>query len=546
MSAKKRVLIIALDGFTWKLARPFLEAGVMPHLAKMVREGSHGTLKSVIPFETSPAWSAFQTGCLPGKTTVLSFHRYDRSQKKVRLNSFADIAVPSIWELADRMGKTVVSLNMPVTSPPPKVRGVIIPGLLCPKFSPETVHPPQAYDKYIKPHKDYLIVNNDRRDTVAEFTEQAIATERVRCGVALELMKDVDWDIFCVQIQSSDALQHKIWWALDPESPDYSEEGRNEALSFYRGCDEIIGQLVETAGPDNLTVVVSDHGFCLKKADIGINTWLRQHGYLQYLPKEPPGKLATAKERLKGNLPLLKMLARMYGNIRTAASGRYKQICDRLKKPGSTRILAETVLSHMRTFVDFEKTRAFCLGGMAGMVYINGSEQERKELATKLTAQLLAEFGPDSPEPVITSIRPAGDVYGGAKEQDFLPDLVIEFVEGYEARIHPGAEEVIVPGVFNGQQQGTHDRNGIFVVNGPGVEQGTEFNAEIVDIAPTVLAYLDIAVPQHMDGKVMNEAFSSPLSVIHEDVSYDSSSATEYTDDEQAEVERNLRDIGYI
>lgn len=546
MSAKKRVLIIALDGFTWKLTHPFLEAGVMPHLAKMVQEGCHGNLKSVIPFETSPAWSAFQTGCLPGKTTVLSFHRYDRSQKKVRLNSFADIAVPSIWELADRTGKTVVSLNMPVTSPPPKVRGVIIPGLLCPELSPQTVHPPQAYEKYIKPHKDYLIVNHDWRNTVAEFAEQAIATERVRCGVALELMKDVEWDIFCVQIQSSDALQHKIWWALDSALPDYSEESNNEAMSFYRGCDEIIGQLVEAAGPDSLKVLVSDHGFCLKKGDIGINTWLRQHGYLQYLPKEPPGKLGRTKERLKENLPPLKMLARTYGNIRRAASGRYKQICDRLKKPGSTPMLAETVLSHMRTFVDFEKTRAFCLGGMAGMVYLDGSKQERKELATKLTGQLLTEFGPDSENPVITEIKEASEVYGLSDAADFLPELVIEFAEGFEARIHPGGDAVISPGMFKDKTQGTHHREGIFVIQGPGVKPAVNFDADIVDIMPTVLAYIGIPVPRHVDGNVLTQAFSQPLSITYDDVSCGASAAVDYTDDEQAEVEKHLHDLGYI
>ena len=99
-------------------------------------------------------------------------------------------------------------------------------------------------------------------------------------------MKDVDWDIFCVQIQSSDALQHKIWWALDPESPDYSEESKNEAMSFYRGCDEIIGQLVEAAGPDSLTNVVSDHGFhsdhlrpaVTPDTPAGITVWHRKQG----------------------------------------------------------------------------------------------------------------------------------------------------------------------------------------------------------------------------------------------------------------------------
>lgn len=68
MGKKNQVLIIGLDGFTWRLGRGFMAEGVMPYLAALVEQGYHGHLRSVIPFETSPAWSSFQTGCLPGKT----------------------------------------------------------------------------------------------------------------------------------------------------------------------------------------------------------------------------------------------------------------------------------------------------------------------------------------------------------------------------------------------------------------------------------------------------------------------------------------------
>ena len=174
MATRKRVVIVGLDGFTWQVGKRLISNGTMPFLAKLVDNGCHGDLRSVMPFETSSAWSSFQTGCLPGKTDIFTFHSYDRKENILKINSFANNQMPSIWELADRKGKTVVSLNMPVSSPPPKVNGIIIPGFLCPKLSRETVHPPEAFDKYIKPNKDYLIVNNDWPETVKETVEQAI------------------------------------------------------------------------------------------------------------------------------------------------------------------------------------------------------------------------------------------------------------------------------------------------------------------------------------------------------------------------------------
>jgi arylsulfatase A-like enzyme len=70
-------------------------------------------------------------------------------------------------------------------------------------------------------------------------------------------------------------------------------------------------------------------------------------------------------------------------------------------------------------------------------------------------------------------------------------------------------------------------------------------DGQIVDIAPTVLAYLGIAVPRHMDGKVL-DGFSQPLGAHYEDVDRSGTASTDYTDEEQAAVERNLTDLGYL
>ena len=530
MKARKRVLIIGLDGFTWRLGREFMAEGIMPHLKELAQAGCCGNLRSVIPPETSPAWSSFQTGCRPGKTGVFAFHTYDRTQKMVRLNSFADIAVPSIWELADRAGRKVVSLNMPVSCPPPKVDGVIIPGLLCPKLSAKTVHPPGAYKRYIKPHKDYLIVNKDPKDTAGEFTAQATVTERARVQVALELMKEVDWDIFCVQMQSTDALQHRLWWALDRAAKGHCAGGRAEALTFYKFCDVGIGKLIAAAGEGTAIFVISDHGFCPLDYTVSINVWLRQNGYLQLLPQKERA-WSVAKKKIKP----LKSAAKMYGNVRKGLEG-----------PGKTPPYYQKDLVHIRRIIDFDRTKAFCLGGMGGIVYINGTPAERSELAKRLTDELLADFGPASARSVITAIRPGTEVYGEGAKIDSLPDLIVEFEKGVVAVINPLGDEVVQKANYDGKQHGTHEPDGILIAHGPGIKSGEKLNGELVDIVPTVLAYFGISVPRHIDGKVLEGAFVEPPKVDFEDVDIGGSAPAGYTDAEQAEVEKHLADLGYI
>lgn len=525
MSQKKRVLIIAIDGFASELAGCLIAENIMPNLANIAQKGCHGILTSVTPCETSPAWSSFQTGCYPGKTGVFAFHTYDRNKKHIRLNSFADIAVPSIWHLADRAGKTIVSINMPLTSPPPPVKGVIIPGLLCPSLSPSTVQPPEAYNKYIKPHPDYKVVDLKQNDSIAKIIQRAIETEELHCRVALDIMKDVDWDIFCLEIQSTDRIQHKSWNILNPSNKDADANQRKQALTFYQFCDEIIGKIIRAAGSDALTLIVSDHGFCELECSFNINTWLRHQGYLQLLPKEIPTTWSTIKDQI----PPLKFLAKTYGNLKKKVPA-HKE----------TRPLCESMLDHIRRTVDLENTKALALGGLAGLIYINELPQQQQQTATRITDQLITEFGPESDSKIIAAINPGDKLYGG--RSPYLPDLVVQYKKGVSSRLNPSGTAFIT----TDEATGTHSYEGFFAANGPGVKTDTKLNSNIIDITPTILAYLGIPIPEHMDGKVLHEVFTQTLRAEYEHVEFDHAKSTKYSDDEQTKVEQQLSDLGYL
>lgn len=537
----KKVLIIGLDGFTWNLGRDLIEDGVMPNLAKLVKEGCHGNLESVMPYETCPAWTSFQTGCYPGKTGVFAFHTYDHSERKVRLNSFSEISVPTLWELADHVGKTVVSLNMPLTSPPPKVTGIIIPGLLCIKLSGETVHPPEAYNKYIRPQERYRIINTDNAGSLRHFISNQVAVEQIRSQVALEIMQDVNWDIFAVQMQSIDYTQHMQWWALDSSAHGHCPRARLKVLRLYRRCDEAIGKIVSSAGPNVTTFIVSDHGFCPLKHFFFVNAWLRKHGYLSVIPPKtkPKSRLAAFKDHLGKRVPpMLKALARPY----------VKKI---LRLPAEP-LFYESELAHLRTLIDYSKTRAFVLGALGGMLYIIGTEKERKELAEKIKEHLLREFGPKSAQPIIVKITSGKEFYGSESRVDTLPDLVLELAEGVSILIHPLKDVIVMSqyhhntAYYRDKQMGEHAREGVLVVHGPNVFKGKSLDANIVDIVPTVLACLGIPIPGYVDGKVLKNAFVRLPKLSYEDMIFERSQKTRYTAEEQAQVERDLANLGYL
>ncbi|KKK70824.1 hypothetical protein LCGC14_2920100, partial [marine sediment metagenome] len=79
-------------------------------------------------------------------------------------------------------------------------------------------------------------------------------------------------------------------------------------------------------------------------------------------------------------------------------------------------------------------------------------------------------------------------------------------------------------------------------IAGEGVKAGP-LDAEIIDIAPTVLACMGLPVPKHIDGKVLTEAFDTPPQVTYEDIDIDTKGKAKYSEAEQAEIEKQLADL---
>jgi predicted AlkP superfamily phosphohydrolase/phosphomutase len=199
---------------------------------------------------------------------------------------------------------------------------------------------------------------------------------------------------------------------------------------------------------------------------------------------------------------------------------------------------------HVREIVDLDNTTAFCLGGMAGLLYIH---DDNKSLADKIIKELLASFGPNSPEPLISAVEPAENIYQISSMCHSSPDYVISLLPGVVNHIEPNGP-IVTTGDYEGKQTGTHAQDGIYVIAGPGTKKGARIDASIVDIAPTILSKIQIPVPDYMDGKVLQDAFKSSLKTtyIHKNINKFSNEKEVCSEEQQSEVEKQLRDLGYL
>src|SRR5881296_1255274 len=139
----RRVLVIGLDGATFRTLGPWVAAGEMPELARLMAAGCHGELRSTFPPLTPPAWSSFMTGKNPGKHGVFSFRRLAatayRSGDLITANQ---LRARTLWDIAGEAGLRVGAINVPPSYPVRPVNGFMVACLMAPAGETDVISPP--------------------------------------------------------------------------------------------------------------------------------------------------------------------------------------------------------------------------------------------------------------------------------------------------------------------------------------------------------------------------------------------------------------------
>jgi hypothetical protein len=104
-----RVLVVGWDAADWRTAEPLMAAGRMPNLAKLVREGASGNLRSYDPMFSPLLWTTVATGKAVTEHGIADFlvkdaatgHRHpitsDLRRVKALWNILGDFGRPSTW-----------------------------------------------------------------------------------------------------------------------------------------------------------------------------------------------------------------------------------------------------------------------------------------------------------------------------------------------------------------------------------------------------------------------------------------------------------------
>jgi predicted AlkP superfamily phosphohydrolase/phosphomutase len=559
-----RVFVLGLDGATWDILRPLAEAGRLPNLARLMREGASGTLSSIFPPLSPVAWTGIMTGKNSGRHGIFEFLEYEHDPRQGKVNSSRAIRTELVWEIAGRAGKQTVAGAVPMSYPPRKAPGSYLGDFLAPADAPDFASDPgllRELEEYLgEPYRPWDTTVHDGGHE-AEALEALTKFLDHHLRAVTFLMERRPWDLFMYDLMATDRIQHELWHAWEPSHR--AAQGRDLSavregfIRFWERLDAGVGAIAAALPPDTALVLISDHGFGPIEWYVNFNVWLLERGYIAL-----QDSLYVKQKHWfyrRGATPewFYRQMSRLGAAQNRVSRFRGKQ------QTWVDRLADAAFLS--RRHIDWSRTKAYAQGNF-GQIFLNVkgrqpqgciAPEDVRPILDDLKAELRAIRHPERDEPLVAQIFEREELYDGPHAH-LGPDLTV--VPGdWRYRtigLYDFTTNRLVSPAFG--PTGDHRLEGVFIGHGPAFRPGATLEgATLLDIAPTALHLLGVPVPADMDGRVLAEILDPALAPApiapapaaapaNGDAAGPAVDTSGYTAEEDAAIQQRLADLGYL
>jgi hypothetical protein len=477
MGVAKKVLLLELNEINWRVVDRLIEqrgTGFLPNFEKMKKQGAWAVQSAV---ERSPlldpwiTWVTLHTGVSPAVHGA-----------SVLEQSSDSISAPRTWQYVADAGRKVGVFGSISSYPPPPVNGFVVPGPFAPgnETHPPRLAPVQAVNRrYTQVHN-----KTTRAPTLAE--NAGTAASLIGMGLSLGTMAHVATQLVRERLQSGQRwrrvclqprLNFDIFAALyRKERPDYATWHSNHAAHFmhhywrawddaafsvkasveerrqygeavpegYRLCDELIGRAMQLLDSDTVLVVASSMG------------------------QQP-----FVSDRYKAG----KVIVRIRDmDVLLAVVGR----------DGVSEVVPTMVPQWNLRIDDPVRRRAVQAA----------FETAYRQRGPDDGGQREASFVVQATEAILT-VTPLGLTREERDWRYFFPQAAGADPKGYPIEALMAIDAPTV-------KQGMHHIDGLLAFFGAGVQQGVQLpDCTNLDVAPTLLALMEVPVPTVMEGTVL-------------------------------------------
>ena len=305
-----------------------------------------------------------------------------------------------------------------------------------------------------------------RQDALTDdtFLEDMEKTVTFKERLALDELDRGDFELLIAAWTATDRVAHLFWRFRDPKHPLYTEEGAKKygraIENTYIRMDQIVGKVMQKLEPNDLLMIMSDHGFHSFRTGLNVNTWLIRNGYLAVDGMTNPDTAFNNESYLMG--------------------------------------------------YDWARSKAYSLG--LGSIFLNLKGREGNgtvdpadadALIQEIRGKLLDVTDPATGAKVFTAIY-TRDEFKGVAEAD-APDLQLGYAEGYQSTkdtVKGSAPEALFEPNTD-KWSGEHASSDVALT--PGIffsnQSIGDRDPRIVDLGVTAMRYLGTKVPADFEGE---------------------------------------------
>ncbi len=296
-----KVVWLGIDGGTFTVLDPLLEAGRLPNFARLIESGARGPLRSEKPMKSPALWTTIATGHDREEHGIGDFvvtvpGADGESSERVLVNSTMRRKL-NVWDVLSAAGRSVGIAGWWSTWPAEPVRGWVVSDRLtrsrwsewsdghkdrAATFPPElagelrhlVVNPAEPPLEEIRRLAAYtpaeeaelLAAEKPVRGHGPGVLKFAFSNQRTFEEIALELVGRGQPDLAAIFLIANDAISHTYWHLYDADAFEGVDRKLADRLgsvvpNMYRHNDGYLGRLLEILDDDTVVFVVSDHGF---------------------------------------------------------------------------------------------------------------------------------------------------------------------------------------------------------------------------------------------------------------------------------------------
>jgi len=284
----RKVLLVGWDAADWKVIQPLIDAGKMPNVQRLVKNGARGQIATLHPPLSPMLWTSIATGKRPFQHGILGFSEPTPDGRGVQPVTNLSRKSKALWNILNQNHLRSVVIGWWPSHPAEPINGVMVSDHYHRASGPldkgwpllaNAVHPPELAETLarLRMHPDLLVpqmvepfiplakdIDQDKDKRLALFMRTLAECMSID-SAADWLLDNQPWDFFAVYYDAIDHFCHGFMKYHPPRQSWIGERDfelyHNVVSMAYQYHDQMLGTLIEKAGEDTTVILMSDHGF---------------------------------------------------------------------------------------------------------------------------------------------------------------------------------------------------------------------------------------------------------------------------------------------